>query len=145
MTAIDHLSGILALSGGFWMILGLCVGLSIQRFIVNRYEQETDLSQTLFFSQYMPFAKYLPDFFSSPLYIGHLLSFVWGWKLVKYIKENRNKVKYYDDINSPEDVIRHFSNKEILKVKWFAISCLIIAVHMVAYYIFGFIWPEVFN
>ena len=145
MTTIDHLAGILALSGGFWMILGLCIGLSIQRFIVDRYEQETNLSQTVFFSQYMPFAKYLPDFFSSPLYIGHLLSFVWCWRLVKYIKENRNKVKYYADISSPEDVIRHFSKKEIRKVKWFAISCLIISAHMAAYYIFGFIWPEVFD
>ncbi len=145
MTTIDHLAGILALSGGFWMILGLCIGLSIQRFIVDRYEQETNLSQTVFFSQYMPFAKYLPDFFSSPLYIGHLLSFVWCWRLVKYIKENRNKVKYYADISSPEDVIRHFSKKEIRKVKWFAISCLIIAAHMATYYIFGFIWPEVFD
>ncbi len=145
MTPVDHLAGIWALSGGLWMILGFCIGLSIQRFIVKRYEQETDLSQTVFFLQYMPFAKYLPNFFCSPLYIGHLLTFVWGWKMVRYIKENRKKVKYYDDISSPEDVTRHFSKKEIRKVKWFAISCLIIIIHIAAYYIFGLFWPEVFD
>jgi hypothetical protein len=72
VTAIDHAVGILGLSCGFWMIFGLITGLSVQRFIVKRYEKETDLSQTIYFSQFMPFAKYLPDFFSSPLYMGHL-------------------------------------------------------------------------
>lgn len=143
MTAIDHAIGLFGLSCGFWMIFGLITGLSIQRFIVKRYEKETDLSQTMYFSQFMPFAKYLPDFFSSPLYMGHLLSFVWGWKYVKFVKEKRKKIKYYDDINSPEEVIRHFSKKEIRRVKWFAIIGFIVILHAIVYYALDSFWPDV--
>ena len=145
MTPVDHLSGIWGISVCSWGLFGLFSGLTIQRFIIRRYEAETDLSQTMYFLQLMPFAKYLPNFFRSPLYIGHLLSFVWGWRFVRFIKEKRKKIKYYDDINSAEDVTRHFSKKEIGQVKWFAISGLIVTVHCIAYYIFGFIWPEVFD
>ncbi|MGD9366430.1 MAG: hypothetical protein PVH87_12080 [Desulfobacteraceae bacterium] len=143
--SIELMLDIFAISGGFWMIFGLYTGLSIQRFIVQRYEKETDLSQTIYFSQLIPFAKYLPNFFSSPLYIGHLLSFVWGWKFVKFIKEKRKKVKYYDDISSPEDVTRYFSRKEIRRVKRFAIIGFIVIIHVVAYFVFRSIWPEEFN
>jgi hypothetical protein len=128
--------------------LGLCTlftGLSIQRFIVKRYEKETDLSQSLYFTQLMPFTKYMPDFFSAPLYTGHLLSFVWGWRFVKFIKEKRKKVNYYDDINSPEEITGHFSKKEIRRVKCFAIFGFIVVGHIIAYYIFQTIHPEVFT
>lgn len=145
MTAIDHIRGIWGLSGGFWLLYGLYTALSIQRFIVKRYEEETDLGRTMYFSTAMPFAKCLPDFFSAPLYTGHLLSFIWGWKVISFIKEKRKKVHYYDDIDSPNDVARYFSKKEIRKVKRFAaIGCIIIA-HGIVYYIFKAIWPEVFS
>jgi hypothetical protein len=145
MTLEEHLVGILCTSGCFWMIFGLWTGLSIQRFIVKRYEIETDLSQTIYFSQLMPFAKYLPNFFSSPLYLGHLLSFVWGWRVVKFIKEKRKMIYYYNDIDNPDDVTRHFSKKEIRKAKRFVISCFIVVAHGIAYYVFRSIWPEVFD
>jgi len=145
MTPIDHLKGLWGLSGGFWLLFGLYTGLSIQRFIVKRYEEETKLGQTMYFSQAMPFAKYLPNFFSAPLYTGHLLSFVWGWKVVKFIKEKRKKVNYYDDIGMPDDVTRYFSKKEIRKVKRFAIIGFIVVAHGIAYYVFRSIWPEVFS
>jgi hypothetical protein len=93
----------------------------------------------------MPFAKYLPDFFSAPLYTGHLLTFVWGWRFVKFIKEKRKNVKYYDDINSPEEVVRHFSSKEIRRAKRFVVICFIVIGHIIAYNILGSIWPEAFN
>ncbi len=142
--SVEFIIDLFALSLCIWGIFGLYTGLSIQRFIVKRYEKETSLTQTLYFSELMPFARYLPNFFSSPLYIGHLLSFVWGWKFVKFIKEKRKKVKYYDDINSPEDVTRYFSIKEIRRVKRFAIIGFIVIIHVIAYYILKSIWPDVF-
>lgn len=87
----------------------------------------------------------MPGFFSSPLYIAHLLSFVWGWRFVKFIKEKRKMIYDYDDIDSPEEVTRHFSKKEIRRVKWFAIACIATIIHAIAYYSFRFIWPEVLN
>ena len=143
--SIELLIDLFALSLCSWGLFCLFSGLSIQRFIVKRYEKETDLFQTIYFSQLMPFAKYLPDFFSSPLYICHLLSFVWGWRFVKFIKEKRKKVNYYDDINCPEDVTRHFSKREIRRVKRFPIIGFIVIIHGIAYYIFRSIWPEVFD
>ncbi len=145
MTLEEHLVGILCTSGCFWGLFGLWTGLSIQRFIIKRYEVETDLSQTINFTRLAPFVKYLPDFFSSPLYLGHLLSFVWGWRVVKFIKEKRKMIYYYDDIDNPDDVTRHFSEKEIRKAKRFVIICFIIVAHGIVYYIFRSIWPEVFD
>ncbi|MCP3874126.1 MAG: hypothetical protein GY699_13320 [Desulfobacteraceae bacterium] len=145
MMPIDLLKGIWGISLCSWGLFGLYISIRIERFIVKRYEKETGLTQTLYFSELMPFARYLPNFFSSPLYIGHLLSFVWGWKFVKFIKEKRRKVKYYDDIDSPEDVTRYFSIKEIRRVKRFAIIGFIVITHAIAYYILKFIWPEAFG
>jgi uncharacterized membrane protein (UPF0182 family) len=115
------------------------------KFIVDRYEKDTDLGRTVFFTQHMPFTKYIPNFFSSSLYCAHLLSFVWGWNFIKFIKEKRRKVTYFSDIDSPEFVTRHFSAKEIRRVKLVAIIGIIIFLHVIAYYVFRFIWPEEFN
>jgi hypothetical protein len=145
MTAIDHLKGLWGISGGFWLLFGLYVIFSIKKFIVRRYEEETDLGQTIFFTKHMPFAKYAPDFFSSSFYAGHLLSFVWGWKFIKFIKEKRPNVTYFDDIDSPDVVIRNFSAKEIRRIKLVAIIIMILFLHGIAFCIFHFIWPDVFS
>ena len=145
MTAIDHLKGLWGISGGFWLLFGLYVIFSIKKFIVRRYEEETDLGQTIFFTKHMPFAKYAPDFFSSSFYAGHLLSFLWGWKFIKFIKEKRPNVTYFDDIDSPDVVIRNFSAKEIRRIKLVAIIIMILFLHGIAFCIFHFIWPDVFN
>jgi hypothetical protein len=142
---IELIVDLFAISLCLWGLLTLFTGLSIQRFIVKRYEKETDLAQTIYFTQLMPFTKYMPNFFSAPLYTGHLLSFVWGWRFVRFVKEKRKKVYYYDDINTPEEITRHFSGKEIRRVKCFAILGFIVVGHIVAYYMFQLIWPEVFN
>ena len=147
MTLIYNLDfeGILCVSGAFWILSCLITALFIQRFIVKRYEKETNMSQTIYFSEFMPFAKHMTPFFSSPIYIGHLLTFVWGWRFVKFIKEKRKQIKYYDDITSPEDITRHFSKKEICLAKWCVISGILILIHGFALYVFQFIWPEVFD
>jgi hypothetical protein len=145
MTEIDHLKGLWGISGGFWLLFGLYVIFSIKKFIVRRYEEETDLGQTIFFTKHMPFAKYAPDFFSSSFYAGHLLSFVWGWKFIKFIKEKRPNVTYFDDIDSPDVVIRNFSAKEIRRIKLVAIIIVILFLHGIAFCIFHFIWPDVFS
>jgi hypothetical protein len=145
VTPIDHFKGIVAVSGCFWGLFGLITGLLVQRFIVKRYEKETDLSQVIYFSEFMPFAKHMTPFFSSPIYMGHLLTFVWGWKFVKFIKEKRKQIKYYDDMNCPEDVTRHFTKKEIRKVKWFAICSFLFIIHGITWFAIKFIWPEMFD
>jgi hypothetical protein len=138
MTPIDHLKGFWGLSGGFWLLFGLYISIRIEGFIVKRYEEETDLLNTVFFREHATFTRYIPDFFSSAMYASHLLMCVWGWWL--YAKR-----KVFRDIKDPFFVIQHFSPKEIRRVKWFAISCLIVVLHVIAFLIFRSIWPEVFS
>lgn len=145
MTGLDYLKGLWGISLCSWGIFGLYIILSIKRFIVKRYEEDTDLGRTVFFTLHMPFAKHMPGFFSSSLYCGHLLTFVWGWKFVKFVKEKRPKVTYFSDIDSPEFVTRHFSAKEIRRVKLVAIIGMILFLHIIAFYCFKSIWPEVFD
>jgi hypothetical protein len=144
MNSIDLFAQIFAFSLCAWGLFGLYFIICVKRFIVRRYEEETDLSRTVFFTRHMPFAKYVPDLFSSSLYCGHLLAFIWGWKIIKFIKENRKQVTYFDDIDAPEVVTRHFSAKEIRRVKMVAVIGMVLFVHGIAYYIFRSIWPEVF-
>lgn len=145
MNSIDHLAPIFAVSLCGWGLFGLYIILCVKRFIVKRYEEETDLGRTVFFTRHMTFAKFVPDLFSSSLYCGHLLAFIWGWKIIKFIKDNRKQVTYFDDIDSPEFVTRHFSANEIRRVKMVAIVGLVLFIHGIAYYIFRAIWPEMFR
>ena len=137
-SSIELLIDLFAFSLCGWMLYGLYLSIRIGRFIVKRYEVETDLLNTVYFKEHATFTRNLPNFFSSPMYISHLLTFVWGWNYF------RNR-KAYRDIKDPEYVIKHFSKQEIRWAKWFAISCSIFALHGVTYYVFSFFWPEVFN
>ena len=134
----ELLIDLFAFSGGFWLIFGLYISVCIERFIVKRYEEETDLLNSVFFREHATFTRHIPDFFSSAMYTSHLLMCVWGWRL--YAKK-----KIFRDIKDPFSVIQHFSQKEIRRAKWFAISCLVVALHGVAFLIFRSIWPEVFG
>ena len=138
MTSIDHLVGILATSACFWVIFWFYTFIRIQSFIVKRYEQETDLLDTVFFQNHVPFARYLPNFFSAEIYSGHLTMCLWGWRYF------RTK-KVFKDIKDSAFITKHFNKKEIRKVKRCNISILILIFHGIAYYIFKFIWPEVFD
>ncbi len=138
MMPIDHLKGLWGISLCSWGLYGLYIIIRIVRFIVKRYEQETVLLDTVYFKEHATFTRHLPDFFSSALYTSHLLSFIWCWNYCR-------KKKPFRDIKNADEVIRHFSKKEIRMVKWFAICGLIIAIHGIAYYVFRFIWPEVFS
>lgn len=110
----------------------------IRRFIVKRYEEETDLLNTVFFREHAIFTRHIPDFFSSPMYVSHLLMCLWGWQ----IYEGK---KMFRDIKDPSLVTRHFSPKEIRRVKWFVINGMVLIAHGVAYLIFRSIWPEAFS
>jgi hypothetical protein len=138
MAPIDQLKGFWGISGGCWLIFGLYICIRIERFIVRRYEQETDLLDTVYFREHATFTRYLPDFFSSAIYTGHLLTFLWGWNF-------HRKRKPYRDIKDANEVIRYFSSQEIRWVKLFAISFVIIAAHGIVYFIFRSVWPEVFG
>jgi hypothetical protein len=138
MTPLDHFVGIFAISGGCWLIYSLYISIRVQRFIVNRYEQETDLLNAVFFKEHAAFTRYMPDFLSSAMYSSHLLMHIWGWRLYK----NR---KMFRDIGNPEIVTQHFSTQEIRQAKWFLISLLASSIHCAAYFIFSSIWPDVFD
>lgn len=138
MTPIDHLRGIWSLSGCFWLLFAFYTSFRIRRFIVKRYENETDLLNTVFFREHASFARCLPDLLSSITYATHLLMCVWGWSLY-------GKRKVFRDVENPSYVIQHFSDKEIRRVKWFAINGAILITHGIAYFVFRSIWPGVFS
>ena len=137
MTPLDHFVGIFATSACLWGIYCLYCIFSI-RFIVKRYEQETDLLNTVFFKEHVTFARYLTAFHSSGLYAAHLLMCVWGWRIY-------SKRKNFRDIKNPEMVTRHFSSKEIRRVKRAIVVVGIVVLHGIVYLIFRSIWPEVFS
>jgi hypothetical protein len=80
----------------------------------------------------------MPNFFSAGFFGTHLMMCVWGWRFF-------GKRKVFSDIDDPDQVIRHFSRKEIRRVKWVLASGFILFAHGIAFYIFRFIWPEVFS
>ena len=123
---------VLCLSGGIWILFYLFSNFSIQRFIVRRYVQETALSDTIFFNRHAVFIKGLPDFLSAGFYAAHLLTFVWGWKVVQYLKQRRSQIPYFDDINGPQCVTDHFSKQEIARVKWLFFCGIVFFFHMIA-------------
>ncbi len=110
---------------------------SMQRFIVKRYEKETNLLETVAFKKHLTFTRYLPNFNSSVMYAGHLMMCRWGWKLYG------NK-KVFRDIKDPVYVTQHFSQNEIQRVKRFGISGLILVLHGIAFCFFGYVWPDAF-
>jgi hypothetical protein len=118
----------------FWGHFSLYNSFRIRRFIIKRYEQETHLSQTKYFKEWMPWVKHMPPFFKSVMYSSHLWKFAWYWKKNKFETEKKmGKIEIYDDIKGPEQVTRHFSEKEIRRVKRMALLYLCIALHAVAY------------
>jgi hypothetical protein len=126
------------LSAGFWLLYGLYAALRVQWFIVNRYEQETNLLDTIAFKEHATFSRALPYFFSSAVYTSHLSLCLWGWRLCEGKKAFR-------DIDDPSLIAAHFSQKEIRRVKKLLLSTLIVIIHVIALYIFRFIWPETFG
>lgn len=138
MTVIDHAKGIWGISLCSWGLLYLCAQYTIKKFIVDRYENETDLMETAFFENHVPFVKYLPGMLSAGFYGTHLNMCLWGWSFF-------GKRKVFKDIDDPATVVGHFSKKEIWKVKWVFICGMILFAHGVAYYCFRYIWPEIFN
>ncbi|MCP3874125.1 MAG: hypothetical protein GY699_13315 [Desulfobacteraceae bacterium] len=135
---IDLFLDLFAISACSWLLYCFFISFRIERFIVKRYEQETELLNSVFFQEHATFTKSIPDFFSSAIYTGHLIICMWGWRFFK------NK-KAYRDIKNPEHVSDHFTNKEIGLVKWFAISGIIVTIHVAAVFIFEFIWPGAFG
>lgn len=132
------LSQIFALSLCMWGLIYLFVNLQLRKFIVSRYRKETNLSQTAFFRNHVPFVLYLPDFLSAGFFCTHLMMCIWGWRLF-------GKRKVFRDIENPNLVIQHFSKKEIRKAKWGLMSGFILFAHAIAYYILRSIFPEVFS
>ena len=120
------------------MLFAVYNSFRIRRFIIKRYEQETDLLSTVFFQEHAKFTRCLPYLFSSVTYTTHLLMCVWGWRLY-------GKRKVFRDVDNPSMVVQHFSGMEIRRVKWFAINGIILTSHGIAYLIFRSIWPDVFN
>lgn len=107
-----------------WGLLCLYLIYRISKFIVKRYEQETELTDTLFFKEHMTFSNHLPNFFSSGIYVSHLLMCIWGWRIF-------GKRQLFRDVDNPNLVIRHFSGKEIVLVKGMVIVGAVVILHAV--------------
>jgi hypothetical protein len=147
MTPFDHFKGIFSISMCSWGVYCLYTSIRIMLFIIKRYEEETNLSQTKYFKEWMPWAKHMPSFLKSVHYASHLWTFCScrknnnSDKILKKIRKN----KIYDDIETPEQVTRHFSQKEIRRVKKFMMCAMIVGIHVFADFIFKFIWPETYS
>jgi len=114
------------LSFALWLIYGFYCIFAIKKFIVDRYEKETDLLNTVYFRDHFTFANQAPGFYSSGFYATHLISCVWAWR----IYGNR---KIFRDIGSPEEVTKYFSSEEIWKVKRVMIVGGIAMVHLITF------------
>lgn len=124
METIDHLRGIFFLSAGFWIIVSFAMVLLVKSFIVDRYENQTNLLSTIYFKNHLNFVRAMPGFLSSALYSGHLIAIVWGWRFF-------GDKKIFSDINSPEDVLQYFSQSELRKVKATTLSGVVLLAHFV--------------
>lgn len=138
MTSDELLKVIFSASFLFFLFFGVYNLIRVQMFIVKRYEQETDLVNTVFFREYVPYCRYSPNLFSSAIYIFHLTVFMWGWNYWK-------KKKHFKDISDPTFVTQHFSRKEIRLVKRHVILGTICLMHLAIYLILKFVRPEVLN
>ena len=138
MMVVDHIVGLFSISGCAWGVFAFYTSFRIRRFIIKRYEQETELLDTIFFREHVNFIRYLPDMFASVTYITHLLMCTSGWWIYR-------KNKAFRDIKTPSVVIQYFSKKEIRRVKQFAINGVILILHGIAYVIFRMLWPEAFS
>lgn len=147
MTKLEFFKGVFSLSACFWMLYTLYAMIRVRYFIINRYEQETNLSKTKYFTEMMPWAKHIPPFFRSSIYLSHLLKFRWYEKKDRFATKKKNgkgEIVYYDDIMSPEQVTSHFSKKEIRLVKRVVYVFLLVVIHVAGLYILKVIWPETF-
>ena len=113
----------------FWIIVYMVCIVRISKFIVPRYEKETNLLEFIFFQRHMTFTRYLPVYQSTAIYCGHLSIFIWGWRLY------RNR-KVFRDIKDPKEILGVFSHDEINAVKRQGLVALIAFIHLI---IFGVI------
>lgn len=128
------------LSACIWLLICAFLIFSVQRFIVKRYEQETNLSQLQFFNEHLKFSGKLPSFFRSSIYTCHLILFIWGWKMIKKGKEKKN-IRYYNDTGSRDDVLKYFTKQEIFCVKFEVFALIVISLHVIGMDIIGWFWP----
>lgn len=134
----EVLVDLFAISFGFWILFGLYKAFKVQKFIVARYQNGTDLLSTIFFREHATFTRQLPDFFSSAIYTAHLLMCVWGWDIY-------GKKKAFRDIENHRKIIEHFSVKEIREVKFFAICGIIASAHLIAFFLLRLYFPKYFT
>ena len=111
------------------MLYFLIQSIRIRNFIVIRYEQETNLMETVFFKEHATFTRFLPNIASSVFYKAHLLMCEWGWRVY-------GDKKVFRDIENPESVTSQFSEKELRSVKRQAILALIVLFHVALYSIY---------
>lgn len=126
---------VFAISACAWLLYGMYNIFQVQFFIVKRYEKETDLLTMVFFKDHATFTRFVPGFLSSSIYSAHILMCLYGWPLFG------NK-KAFRDITDPNTVIRHFSKKEITRIKLHSLSLVVVLFHFTVLGVFRIIWPE---
>lgn len=135
MTFVDHLKGIWGISLCIWGILYLYAIITIKRFIIDRYENETGLLETDFLQNHTPFVRYFPDFFSAGFYGTHLAICLLGWRIF-------GSRKVFKDIADPNSVAQYFSEKENWRVAWEIFCEPILFFHVLSYYLFRYLYPD---
>ena len=121
---------VFAISACIWLLVFLAVVIVVTRFIVKRYEDETDLLSSVFFKEHATFTRMLPGFFSSAIYSFHLAVSCWGWKIY-------SEKKLFRDVEDPRLIYEKFSANEIRLVKWLLIIGVIMSVHLTFFYIYS--------
>lgn len=121
---------IIAVSSCIWLLVFLLIVIVVARFIVRRYEDETDLLSSVFFREHATFTRMLPGFFSSAIYSFHLAVSCWGWKIY-------GKKKIFRDVEDPRLIYEKFSANEIRLVKWLLIIGVVMSVHLTVFYIYS--------
>jgi hypothetical protein len=124
VTQIEISQKIYLISACIWMLVWVLAHLSVMRFIVSRYEEETGLIDTVYFKKLMPFARNLPSLWSSVFYYMHLLFFFWLWRWIQ-------NAELFNDIDNREQVTGKFSKKEIWLVNLDLASMILAAIHLV--------------
>lgn len=122
MARIEFFQKIYLISTCSWMLIWIVAHFSVMRFIVPRYEEETGLIDTTYFRKIIPFARYIPSFWSSIFYYIHLLFFLWFWRWIQ-------NSKFLNDIDNREEVTGNFTSKEVWLVKLDLVSIILFAIH----------------
>lgn len=130
-SSAEFLYDVFVVSFLFWIFYGIYSIFIIKKFIIRRYENETNLLDTIYFKEHFTIVKVLPDFFSAGIYAIHVISCAWGWRIY-------GDRKIFRDISTPERVLKNFSRKELWMIKRVFVIVFILLLHFITFSVLQF-------